>query len=231
MGFLPLCGRGTGTSQARIRRVHRQARHICTPCNKTLSQQKPCSHSLPHLSSPWLNSSWPPARTSEKHQSWMWFWHSCQKACYGYKTRWELCWKKFYSQLIELKSVGRKYSHPMHPFIYFVTLIVKQHTSCHCCRGSKTLVSVRLRNCGNRMFFYSTYMKQATPLYGRLMCQSFPDPQQAPWQHRDNLTDAQGWCYFLVNSATFWLYRNYMGHKLLIRGEILQFHIVSLPSL
>lgn len=73
-------------------------------------------------------------------------------------------------------------------------------------------------------------MKQATPLYGRLMCQAFPDPQQAPWQHRDNLTDAQGRCYFLVNSATFWLYRNDMGHKLLIQGEILQFHI-GFPAL
>lgn len=138
--------------------------------------------------------------------------------------------KKFYSQLIELKSVGRRYPHPMHPFIYFVTLIVKEHASCRCCRGSKTLVSVRLRNCGSRMLFYSTYMKQATPLYGRLMCQAFPDPQQAPWQHTDNLTDAQGWCYFLVNSATSWLYRNDMGHKLLVRGEILQFHI-GFPAL
>lgn len=65
---------------------------IFTPHAEKLSEQNPCSHSLPHLSSPWLNSSWPPARTSETHQSWMWFWHSCQRACYGYKTRWELCW-------------------------------------------------------------------------------------------------------------------------------------------
>lgn len=53
------------------------APHVAWLC---LSHTNPCSLSIPHLSSPWLNSSRPPAHTSEKNKSWMWIFHTCQKA-------------------------------------------------------------------------------------------------------------------------------------------------------
>lgn len=148
---------------------------------QTFSEQNPCSHSLRHLSSPWLNSSWPTAHTSEKRQSLKWFWHSCQKPCYGYETRWNqiLDSSTLSYWTIYTISITTKYPPTLQPLINFVVPFIKRHTQCAAAAVIKALVPDQLGNCRNSTFhskFSLTW--QGTPLYGTLTFQAFPYTQQ-----------------------------------------------------